>query len=28
VHPEGRRPMDASEWVRGVRPGPDDVLGR
>ena len=28
VHPEGRRPMDAEEWIRGVRPGPDDVLGR
>jgi len=28
VHPEGRRPMDAAEWIRGVRPGPDDVLGR
>jgi methionyl-tRNA formyltransferase len=28
VHPEGRRPMDAGEWIRGVRPGPDDVLGR
>jgi len=28
VHPEGRRPMDAAEWIRGVRPGPDAVLGR
>jgi methionyl-tRNA formyltransferase len=28
VHPEGRRPMDAAEWIRGVRPGPEDVLGR
>jgi methionyl-tRNA formyltransferase len=28
VHPEGRRPMDAAQWIRGVRPGPDDVLGR
>jgi methionyl-tRNA formyltransferase len=28
VHPEGRRPMDAAEWIRGVRPGPADVLGR
>ncbi len=28
VHPEGRRPMDAAEWIRGVRAGPDDVLGR
>jgi methionyl-tRNA formyltransferase len=27
VHPEGRRPMDASEWIRGVRPAPDELLG-
>ena len=27
VHPEGRRPMDASEWIRGVRPAPDERLG-
>ncbi len=27
VHPEGRRPMDAAEWIRGVRPGPTSVLG-
>jgi methionyl-tRNA formyltransferase len=27
VQPEGRRPMDASDWRRGVRPGPDDRLG-
>jgi methionyl-tRNA formyltransferase len=28
VQPEGRRPMGAAQWIRGVRPGPDDVLGR
>ena len=28
VHPEGRRPMDAAEWIRGVRPGPAEALGR
>jgi len=27
VHPEGKRPMDAAEWIRGVRPGPDELLG-
>jgi methionyl-tRNA formyltransferase len=27
VHPEGKRPMDALEWIRGVRPGPDELLG-
>jgi methionyl-tRNA formyltransferase len=28
VHPEGRRPMDADEWIRGARPGPEERLGR
>ncbi len=27
VHPEGRRPMGADEWIRGVRPGPGERLG-
>ncbi len=27
VQPEGRRPMAALEWLRGVRPGPGDALG-
>jgi methionyl-tRNA formyltransferase len=27
VQVEGRRPMDAAEWLRGVRPGPDERLG-
>lgn len=27
VHPEGKRPMDASAWLHGVQPGPDDRLG-
>ena len=27
VHPEGRRPMDAGEWIRGARPGPLERLG-
>jgi len=27
VHPEGKRPMAAEEWVRGVRPAPDERLG-
>jgi methionyl-tRNA formyltransferase len=27
VHPEGKRPMAADEWIRGVRPGPDERLG-
>ncbi len=27
VHPEGKRPMAADEWIRGVRPGPDEGLG-
>ena len=27
VQPEGRRPMDAGDWLRGVRPGPDERLG-
>ncbi len=27
VQPEGKRPMDASEWRNGVRPGPEEVLG-
>ena len=28
VHPEGKRPMDATEWIRGVRPAPDELLGQ
>ncbi|HEY5097637.1 MAG TPA: methionyl-tRNA formyltransferase [Acidimicrobiales bacterium] len=27
VHPEGKRPMAADEWIRGVRPSPDERLG-
>jgi methionyl-tRNA formyltransferase len=27
VQPEGRQPMDAGAWLRGVRPGPGDRLG-
>ena len=27
VQPEGRRPMDAEAWRRGVRPGPEERLG-
>jgi methionyl-tRNA formyltransferase len=27
VQPEGRQPMDASAWLRGVRPAPGDRLG-
>ena len=27
VQPEGKRPMDASAWLNGVRPGADDRLG-
>ena len=27
VQPEGKRPMDATAWLRGVHPGPDDRLG-
>jgi methionyl-tRNA formyltransferase len=27
VQPEGKRPMDADEWVRGARPGPLERLG-
>ncbi len=27
VHPEGRRPMDAAEWIRGVRPAAGERLG-
>jgi methionyl-tRNA formyltransferase len=27
VQPEGKRPMDASDWLRGVRPGTDERLG-
>jgi methionyl-tRNA formyltransferase len=27
VQPEGRRPMDAGDWLRGVRPGTDERLG-
>ncbi|HZT64844.1 MAG TPA: methionyl-tRNA formyltransferase [Acidimicrobiales bacterium] len=27
VQPEGRAAMPATEWARGARPGPDDVLG-
>ncbi len=28
VQPEGRRPMTAAEWIRGVRPRSDELLGR
>ena len=27
VQPEGRRPMDAGDWLRGVRPQPGERLG-
>jgi methionyl-tRNA formyltransferase len=27
VQPEGKRPMDAPDWLRGVHPAPDDRLG-
>jgi methionyl-tRNA formyltransferase len=27
VIPQGKRPMDAASWARGVRPTPDDRLG-
>jgi len=27
VQPEGRRPMDAEDWLRGVRPQPGERLG-
>jgi methionyl-tRNA formyltransferase len=27
VQPEGKRPMDATDWLNGVQPGPDDRLG-
>ena len=27
VVPQGKRPMDAASWARGVRPTPDDRLG-
>ena len=27
VQPEGRQPMDAADWVRGVRPAPGELLG-
>jgi methionyl-tRNA formyltransferase len=27
VQPEGRRAMDAADWLRGVRPGPGERLG-
>jgi methionyl-tRNA formyltransferase len=27
VQPEGKRPMDASAWLHGVHPGPEDRLG-
>jgi methionyl-tRNA formyltransferase len=27
VQPEGRRPMDAQDWLRGVRPEPGERLG-
>jgi methionyl-tRNA formyltransferase len=28
VQPEGKRPMSAAEWIRGVRPRSDELLGR
>jgi methionyl-tRNA formyltransferase len=28
VRPEGKRPMDAAEWIRGLRPAPDELLGQ
>jgi methionyl-tRNA formyltransferase len=27
VHPEGKRPMDAGDWLRGARPGSEERLG-
>jgi methionyl-tRNA formyltransferase len=27
VQPAGKRPMAAADWRRGVRPGPDEILG-
>jgi methionyl-tRNA formyltransferase len=27
VHPEGKRPMEATEWIRGTRPEPHELLG-
>ena len=27
VQPEGRRPMAAADWSRGIRPGPEELLG-
>jgi methionyl-tRNA formyltransferase len=27
VQPEGKRPMDAGAWLRGIRPGPGERLG-
>jgi methionyl-tRNA formyltransferase len=27
VQPQGKKPMPAADWARGVRPGPDDTLG-
>ncbi|MQS09733.1 methionyl-tRNA formyltransferase [Streptomyces alkaliphilus] len=27
VQPQGRKPMPAADWARGVRPGPDERLG-
>ena len=27
VQPEGKRPMEVTAWLHGVRPGPDDRLG-
>jgi methionyl-tRNA formyltransferase len=28
VQPEGKRPMGVADWLRGVRPGPDERLGQ
>ena len=28
VQPQGKRPMPAADWARGVRPGPAERLGR
>jgi methionyl-tRNA formyltransferase len=28
VHPEGKRPMEAAEWIRGVRPSAGERLGQ
>lgn len=27
VQPQSKRPMDAASWLRGTRPGPDEILG-